>query len=338
MRYIEVSERATLLGENWRETNMKRRAFLKTITTVSSVSWLPGSAASPAGSREGPLDRFKLGSISDEWSQDLEEALKGMKGYGLRWVEVRNLWNIYNTEASAEQVRRMKDLLAGYAFKLSVLDTAFYKCALPGTKPVSGDKDVYPYPEQMDLLKRGIERAHALGTDKVRVFAFWRVADPEKYFSRISEELSKAAEVAKAEGARLVLENESSCNVATGGELAHILKLVPADNLGANWDVGNGTWQGEVSFPAGYGALPKSRIWHMHLKDVRCGAGLTNCQTAVVGTGELDLLGQFRALLRDGYQGTMSLEPEYETASLSHGAATRRSLEGLLKIMTAALA
>jgi len=50
------------------------------------------------------------------------------------------------------------------------------------------------------------------------------------------------------------------------------------------------------------------------------------------------LLGQFRALLRDGYQGTMSLEPEYETASLPHGAATRRSLEGLLKIMAAALA
>jgi sugar phosphate isomerase/epimerase len=310
--------------------------------------------ASLAKSATSPLTRFKLGSISDEWSQDFEEALKAMKSYGLKWVEIRTLWNMYNTETTPEQLQRIKDLLEKYEFKVSVLDTAFYKCVLPGTKPVGKDKDPYPYSEQIEVLKRGMERAHALGTNKVRVFSYWRVASPAEYFERIAADLSKAAELARQGGIRLVIENESACNVATGHELARILKLVPAENFGVNWDIGNGYWEGEVSFPTGYAALPKHRIWHMHLKDVRCGATAkrqkaeawklkgqesktSKCATAIVGTGQIDLVGQVRALARDGYQGTMSLEPEYEAPNVTHLQATERSLEGLLKAMATAL-
>ncbi len=329
---------------------------MKGMGVLCGQAWLPGEVKSLTGAATSPLSRFKLGSISDEWSQDFEEALKAMKGYGLRWVEIRTLWNIYNTEATPDQIRRIKELLEKYEFKVSVLDTAVYKCVLPGTKPVEAEKDPYPYSGQMDLLKRGIDRAHALGTDKLRVFTFWRVAQPEAQFQRISEELSKAVEVARDAGIRLVLENESACNVSTGRELARMLKLVPAKNFGANWDIGNGYWSGEDSFPTGYAALPKDRIWHMHLKDVRCGAvatkrqkaeawkpkkaqesDLSKCETSIVGAGQVDLLGQFQALVRDGYQGTMSLEPEYEAPGITHLEATKRSLEALLKIMAAAL-
>lgn len=316
---------------------MNRRTFLRFSAIGSATAKLAGEANVFGGPATSPLSRFKLGSISDEWSQDLEEALKGMKSFGLQWVEIRTLWETYNTEANPAQVQLIMNLLARFEFRLSILDTALYKCALPGTKPVVNEKDVYPYAGQMDLLNRAIERARALGADTLRVFAFWRNANPDEHFRRIAEELSKAAEVARDAGMRLVLENESACNVATGRELARMLELVPTANFGANWDIGNGYWQGEVSFPTGYAALPKGRIWHMHLKDVRCDAGYKNCQTAIVGTGQVDLLGQLRALVRDNYQGTMSLEPEYEDAHTSHLTATRRSLKTLLGIMSKAL-
>ncbi len=318
--------------------DMRRRTFMKSLGILCGQAWLARGFANFAGSATSLLRRFKLGSISDEWSQDFEEALKAMKTYGLRWVEIRTLWKVYNTETSPAQLQRLKDLLEKYRFKVSVLDTAVYKCALPGTKPLAAEKDMYPYSGQMDLLKLGIERAHALGTDKLRVFTFWRVTEPEKHFTRIADDLSKALEIARAAGVRLVLENESECNVATGRELARMLELVPMNNFGANWDIGNGYWQGEDSFPTGYAVLPKQRIWHMHLKDVRCDPGHKNCQTVIVGTGQVDLLGQFRALVKDGYQGTMSLEPEYEAPGITHLEATKRSLEALLKIMTTALA
>jgi sugar phosphate isomerase/epimerase len=190
----------------------------------------------------------------------------------------------------------------------------------------------------MDLLQRAIERAHAFGTDKLRGFTFWRVPEPEKLFPRVAEELEKAAEVARRAGVRLGIEDEGSCNVGTGRELAGLLKMVRAPNVGATWDVGNGLWQGEAPFPAGYEVLPKNRIWHLHVKGVECKSGLANCDETFADQGQVDLLGQFRALLRDGYQETVSLECEFEAPGCSHLDTTRRSLEGLLKVMASALA
>ena len=334
---------------------MQRRAFLRN-AGMFALSACAGSFGGFRTRAASPVRRFKLGVISDEFSQDFEEALKTMKQFGLEWVEIRTVWGAYNTEASPSQVQRIKELLSKYQFRVSVVDTALYKCNLPGTENVVKEKDAYPYSQQMDLLDRAIDRAQALGTDKLRVFAFWRVADPQRYYPRIAEELAKAAEVAEKAKMRLVLEDEGSCNVGSGHELGAMLKLVPAVNLGANWDVGNGYWHGEVSYPVGYGALDKNRLWHMHLKDVRCDAAATakekaeafrkqgtrvteqsKCQTAIVGTGQVDLAGQLRALLRDKYDGTMSLEPEYEAPGVTHFEATRRSLEGLLKIMATAV-
>jgi sugar phosphate isomerase/epimerase len=334
---------------------VRRRAFLKNLGALCGSGLATGNVSRLAASIGSPADRFGLGVISDELSQNFEEALRIMKSYGLSWVEIRTVWKTYNTEASPEQVQHIKTLLEQYDFKVSVVDTALYKCDLPGVENVVGEKDTYPYAGQIDLLKRAMDRAHAFGTDKLRIFAFWRVADPEAHFPRIAEELARAAEVAGSDRIRLVLEDEGSCNVGCARELAQMLSLVPNANFGANWDVGNGLWHGEVPFPDGYALLDKKRIWHLHLKDVRCGhstagqskseawrlkGGLesqtSNCHTALVGEGEVDLLGQLRALRGDGYQGTMSLEPEYETPSVTHQEATRRSLETLLKIMATA--
>jgi sugar phosphate isomerase/epimerase len=189
----------------------------------------------------------------------------------------------------------------------------------------------------MDLLKRASDRAHAWGTDQVRGFTFWRVAEPEKIFPQISEELVKAAAVAKQQGVRLVIEDEESCNGGTGRELAAILKMTPSPSLGYNWDVGNGYTHGEVSYPDGYDRLDKSRIWHLHLKGMTCASGLKNCHETFADQGEIDLAGQFRALLHDHYDGTMSLECEFQAPGMTHLQTTRRSMEGLLRVVNKAV-
>jgi sugar phosphate isomerase/epimerase len=112
--------------------------------------------------------------------------------------------------------------------------------------------------------------------------------------------------------------------------------MAPISNLGANWDVGNGYIQGEVSYPDGYNALDKKRIWHMHLKGMSCASGLKACTENIAGQGQNDLVGQFKALLRDGYDDTMSLECEFKAPGLTHLETTKRSLEGVLRAMVAA--
>src|SRR5689334_18237541 len=316
---------------------MNRRAFWKRLGILSGSASLAAGVAKAAQMSVSPLSRFKLGAISDGFSENFEEALKIMKSYGLSWVEIRHVFGIYNTEASPAQIKRLKDSLDEYGFRVSVIDSALYKCVLPGTEPIKGEKNALGYAEQLDLLKRACDRADALGADKIRGFTFWRVAQPEKLSQRIAEELGKAAEIANRAGMRLVIENEETCNAATGRELAKALALAPARNLGANWDVGNGYWQGEVSFPDGYNALDKKRIWHMHLKGVTCGANHKNCSETIAGQGQVDLVGQFRQLLRDGYQETMSLECEFQAPGLTHLETTKRSLEALLKVMSTAM-
>lgn len=306
---------------------MNRRTFVGGL-----VSGVAAICATPS-----PLTRFKIGAISDGFSQNFEEALQIIKGYGLSWVEIRQVFGIYNTETSPAQIRQMKDLLDKYGFRVSVIDSALYKCTLPGTTPTEKNRDSYAYASQMDLLKRACDRAHALRATKIRGFTFWRVADPEQLTTRIADELDKAAEVARHEGMRLVIENEETCNAATGGELARILAKAPAANLGANWDVGNGYWQGESSFPNGYELLDKRRIWHAHLKGVRCEAGFKSCSETIAGQGQNDLTAQLRSFLHDGYQETMSLECEFKAPGLSHAETARRSLEGLLKAAANAL-
>jgi L-ribulose-5-phosphate 3-epimerase len=313
-----------------------RRHFLRQFGTIAGGALLASEAGSAGLFPALPPGGFKLGAISDGFSQDFEEALKIMKGYGLKWVEIRGIWGIYNTEASPAQIARVKELLGQYDFRVSVVSTAFYKCTLPGTKPVSEEEAIYPYSGQMALLERAAERAQAWGTDKLRVFTFWRTAEPEKHYARIAEEMEKAGEFARGAGMRLVIENEGACNVGTGHELARFLKMVRPTNVGINWDVGNGLWLGETPYPDGYEALDKSRVWHMHAKGAECDAGFRNCRETFADQGQIDLAGQLRALARDGYDGTMSLECEFEAPGLNRQQTNRRSLEGLLKVLAQA--
>ena len=316
---------------------MQRRTFLKNaLAAAGGACWAQGGWA--LDSSTPPPNPLKLGAISDGFSQDLEKALQIMRGYGLSWVEIRGLWGKYNTEATPEEISRARRLLDQYNFRCSVVDSGLYKCVLPGTKPISTEDGYGPYSGQMDLLKRALDRAHAWGTDKVRIFTFWRVADREAIYPQISEELAKAAAVAKSAGVRLVIENEESCNAATGHELAAIIKITPSSNLGYNWDVGNGYEHGEVSYPDGYSALDKTRIWNIHLKGMQCGPGLKQCQETFPDKGEIDLVGQLRALLRDHYAETMSLECEFSAPGMTHRQSTERAMQGLLCVVNEALA
>ena len=316
---------------------MNRRKFMETAGVFAGAVWLMESAASLSSGTASPPKQFKLAVISDGLSPDFETALKILKSYKISWVEIRAVWGKYNTEASPEQIQRLKELLDQYDIRCSQVDTALFKCTLPGTKTLGADRPIYPYAEQMDLLKRAMERAHAWGTDKVRIFTFWRVAEPDKIFGRISEEVQKAAEIARVGGIRLLIEDEPACNVGCGRELAKMLRTLPS-NVGANWDTGNGLSLGEVPYPDGYKTLDPKRIWNLHLKGVQCAPNFKDCKETFADLGQVDLKGQLQALLRDGYQGTMSLECEFKDPNLSHTETTKRSLDGLLKVMSAAVA
>jgi L-ribulose-5-phosphate 3-epimerase len=307
---------------------MNRREFVGSSAAAALLSALPLEAAD--------VKRFKLGVISDEITQEFEHALQWAKGYGLEWVELRFVWNKYVTEFTPDDVKRAQDLLAKYGMKVSVLDSAYFKTPLPGTESKFAGK---PDPLQSDisqqnaLLERAFARAKDFGTDKVRIFSFLRVDDPKSVFDRVAKELDRTAAIAQKEGIRVVLENEFSCNVATGAESAAMLNAVKSPALGLNWDPGNAYDAGETPYPNGYDAFNKQRMWHMHLKDAAPGAKAGDSQWMPIGSGKIDFVGQFRALVKNGYEGTMSLETHYLNAAKNKEASSTESMDGLLKVI-----
>jgi L-ribulose-5-phosphate 3-epimerase len=308
---------------------MKRREFVAGSATAVLLSAIPGWAVD--------VKKFKLGVITDEITQDFEKALLWVKGFGLDLVELRFVWNKYVTDFTADEVKRAKDLLAKHGMKVSVVDSPYFKTLLPGTKSKFDEGKADPmqsdFSQQGAVLEKAFAKAKDFGTDKVRIFSFLRVADPKSVFDRVAKELDKTAAIAQREGIRLVLENEFSCNVATGAESAAMLKAVTAPALGLNWDPGNAYGAGETPFPNGYDTLDKKRIWHMHLKDGAPGGKGKEAVWMPIGGGKIDFLGQFRALLKDGYEGTMSLETHYLNKAKDKEASSRESIEGLLKVI-----
>jgi sugar phosphate isomerase/epimerase len=96
----------------------------------------------------------------------------------------------------------------------------------------------------------------------------------------------------------MVMENEASQNVGTCVETAKFFKLVPEKACGINWDSLNGEALGELSYPQGYDALPKNRIWNVHLKG----------KSVLDYPEHLDWGAIFMRLQQDGYMGRLELE------------------------------
>jgi len=147
------------------------------------------------------------------------------------------------------------------------------------------------------------------------------------YRAAINDKLRSAAQTCARSNLILLLENEMSCNTATGEEAAAVLKAIPDKNLMLNWDPGNAAALGSTPYPDGYRLLPIQRIGHCHAKDVVRPAG-KKYEWAPVGGGVVDWVGQLRAMAKDGYHYAVSLETHWRGAGTPE-ASSRISMKGL---------
>jgi len=288
-------------------------------------------AAAPAPwLRPAALAEVRLGITTDEIDEDLETAAKFLRQYGLEEAELRSIWGKYNTSHPLDKIREAKTLLDGYKVRTSVLRTSFFKIPLPPDTP----EGRAVLDNQWSLLDTAMERAKIMGTDKIRVFAFTYKGGEKPdlaLYPRIYELVSEAARRAKKRGMRLALENVGGSYVWTGAEAAALLKAVKEDSLGLTWDPNNAATAGEKSFPDGYKLLDPKRIFHLHLRDFKPGKD-GKMEWCAVGDGVMDNLGQIRALRKDGYQESYTLETHFKHP-LGKAHASKLSVEALLKII-----
>jgi len=287
--------------------------------------------------RAGQTTAFKLGIITDELTGKLEEALPFLTSYHLQWCELRELWGKNIMNLPQEELGRARKLIEDSGLHVSDIASPIFKWNLPQMPAKTDEKRdtfnaSFVEADADRLLEQSFRLARFFGTRQVRIFSYWRVAEPEKAYSLVRDRLVQAAQLAAKNDIVLVLENEHTCNVGTGRELGYLLKDINSPALRGNWDPGNAVMLDEVPYPHGYEAV-KGQFSHMHLKDVRKNPATGKKEWAPIGGGIIDWKGQLEALRSDRYDGTMSLETHYLRADRNKVESTRESLEGLLKIL-----
>ena len=279
---------------------------------------------------------FRVAVISDEITQDFGKACEiASKEFGMGWIELRVMWNKNLLNLDAKEITEARSILEKYKLRVTDIASPLFKVDWKGApqSKYSPKRDQFradfTFDQQDEVLERSIELAKAFNTDRVRCFDFWRLDDQAPHRAAINEKLRSAANTAGKKGMLLVLENEMSCNTATGAEAARVFAAVKSPCLMLNWDPGNASEGGEIPYPDGYNLLPKGRIGHCHCKDsVKKPDG--KYAWAAMGGGMIDWVGQFKALKRDGYHFAVSLETHWRGAGTTEGS-TRQSWAGMKK-------
>jgi L-ribulose-5-phosphate 3-epimerase len=259
--------------------------------------------------------KIPIGAITDEFSPDLDSALAAMQEIGMSGAELRVISGKNIVDLSDRELDEAGERLASRGFKVISIASPLFKCLLPDSPPVDSrfQHDVFAakhtYEDQPRLAERAFFIAEKLGARIIRVFSFWRTVLPEACLDDVLRELGELAEKAAGYGLIIGLENEHACNIATGAETRRVLDCLKHSNLGVVWDPANAYVSGENPFPAGYGVLPPDRIVHVHAKDCHMD-GLTPVW-GPLGTRAIDWKGQIAALLKDGYEGYLSLETHW---------------------------
>ncbi len=245
---------------------------------------------------------MRLAVITDEVSQDLLKVLELVKEFGLSGVEIRSVWNKAPHELEKGDIARIKKLVNDYGMEVCSIASPFLKCDY-------GDESQYQ--AHLEILRRCIDLASELGAPLIRIFTFWR-KPPFPSWGEIVEKLLPAIRLVEGTNLLLGIENEPSTMATNARKVVEVLTRLNHPQVKAVWDPGNDVFDPdrEVPYPDGYETI-KPWIVHIHIKDGRWHAEEKRFEPTPIGEGEVDYLGQFQALVRDGYKGYLSLETHW---------------------------
>lgn len=242
---------------------------------------------------------MKLAFITDEATQDFSEAVEMAKDWDLQGVELRSVNNMPVDSIPPELLREWKKRLDGEGLQVCNLASSFYKCGFgEGLQ------------QELEKLSRLCNAADILDCETIRGFSFFAPEGGRVSAERLAPFFDRPGKLLRERGKRLLLEADPGVNTTNHRGLAELLKMLDGGVFGAIYDPGNDIYDPleENPFPEGYAAV-KPYLAHVHVKDAVFSEGGPLCVKP--GTGLVDYEGLLAAMVRDGYDGWLSLEPHY---------------------------
>ncbi len=254
---------------------------------------------------------YKLAILTDEISQEIDDVLRFAREFRLDGVELRSLFGRAFKDLTREDIATIAARCRDAGLAVAGCASPVFKCDLDS----AADIDAH-----VDLFKRSVEHAVALGSGMVRVFTFLRRGHPTTGddLRRAASHFPRLLDAVRGSGVRIGVENEASCLVATGPETRDFMALLPDDPaFGVVWDPCNVLMLPGANDPVRDDfPLAAPRVVHVHLKDaIRDGEKAAH--TCVeFGTGQIDFPAQLAALKSRGYRGWITLETHWRVVPL----------------------
>ena len=252
--------------------------------------------------------------ISDEVSQNLPDVVRFVQTFRLPGIELRSMFGRAFKDLTPADVGEIGRTAEGEGWRIFGCASPVFKCELDDAAAVAA---------HLEGFRRSVEVAHALNCDLVRVFTFLRRAGDEhqRRLDRIAAYLERLAELAAGSNVRVGVENEHSCAVATGAELAALLARLPNSRIGIVWDPCNIRYlTGSVTdTPETFPAIAP-RLFHVHVKDaarVTTASGDLATSAMPVGLGEVGWRTHLAEISHCGYRGMFSLETHWRIDPLA---------------------
>ena len=246
---------------------------------------------------------MKLSIFTDEFTQNLSDAILFAKEYSLDALELRTIDDLPIERLDERRLLQIAEEVQKEGLIICNLAGSFGKCLFK-------DRET-----EKEKLKRLVRAAKVLETPFIRGFGFF--SDDTTETKTCAKALIEPIKRLEQEGIMLLLEADPSVTTKNHRQLRIMIEMIDRPNVGAIYDPGNDVWDpmGEIPFPDGWNEI-RPYVRHIHIKDAR--KTKEGPQAVKVGTGEVDFLPLLKTVKESGYQGFLSLETHYRaTGELS---------------------
>ena len=292
---------------------------------------------------------FSVGVVNSEISSDVDVGVAVAADLGMSQIEIEDFWGRAAHECDDPLIERTRNAVERGGLYVSSVGTQAFKVLILPPGDVRDPTAIDGWDQHRIELEGGIRVAQALDSPFVRIFSCRRddmigmgnpsprLPDggplPDDRLAGIVTVLRDAGDRAAAADVTLLVENVRSCWGNTAVNTVRILEATDHPRVKLNWDPSNDFVSGGNPYPPGYEV---ARPWtqHVHIKDARVvdhESGLIAWEC--VGHGEVDFVGQLRALIDDGFAGAVNLETHWHPEHRSKEANSRESFAGMLEVL-----
>jgi sugar phosphate isomerase/epimerase len=214
---------------------------------------------------------FKISCFADEISADLNGQTEFLIENGIKYVELRSVWDKNVLDLSDEELHTVKRRLSGHGIGVSSIGSPI------GKVDIADD-----FGKHFDRFRRAVQIALEMEAKYIRIFSFYIGKNElDLYEKTVIDRLQAMLEIAKGHGLVLLHENEAGIYGETGARCQRLFESINDASFRAVFDPANFVIAGEDVWNGCFQRLEKF-VEYVHVKD----AVYASKEVAVAGKGD----------------------------------------------------